>query len=817
MQEDSPLNTTASLLTRVDNDYGADKLKKLEGMEAVLKHPGWYIGGKGSGGLHHCVYEIVDNSVDEALAGYCNEINVIIHLDNSITVIDDGRGIPVGIHPEYKIPGVELVYTNLHAGAKFNEEDGAYKVSGGLHGVGAAAVNALSRRLKIKVKDGFEVHQIEFSCGKVTKPLTVVGQTSQTGTQVTFKLDNTIFELEEFNYTTLANRFREMAFLNRGLKITLKDERLDKFDSFHYMGGLKEFISWLNRSKTPIHNDVIHFSQTKGDCEVEVAIQWTDSYNVAINSYANAIVTTNGGTHVNGFKTAVTRAFNSYIKDNDLLKNEKMKLIGEDIREGLTAIISIKLPVLLFDSQTKTKLVNSEVEAVVSSLVSEGLGAFLEENPKTAKSIVRKSLTAAAAREAAKRARALTRNKANFGGGVPEKMASCQSKKPEECEIYIVEGDSAGGSAKQARDRKYQAVLPLRGKILNTERARYDKILANNEIKTLIQALGAGVGKDSFDIEKLKYHKVIIMTDADVDGSHIRTLILTLIYRQFPSLIEKGYLYIAQPPLFKYKKGKIERYLKDEKALGSFLVVSALNGATIKVDGSAVSEEMVETKVNDYVKFTKLLNSYDAHFDTPLLAEIIKNPRIDENLFRDKEELETQIEVLSRALNVADSHRSYDFKIIIDEETDNVDSVRISVRTLARTKRFFLRPSFLESVEFLDLRDSFNGFQAINDGEFTYKKDKTEETFQRLEAFVEFILAEGKRGATISRYKGLGEMNPDQLWETTMDPENRRLLQVQITDTAEADQVFSILMGDKVPPRREFIEKNALNVRNLDV
>jgi DNA gyrase subunit B len=816
MQKDPQLNTSAIALSKVEGSYGAEKLQKLEGMEAVRKHPGWYIGGKGSVGLHHCVYEIVDNSVDEALAGYCTEINIIIHLDNSITVIDDGRGIPVGMHPEYKIPGVELVYTNLHAGGKFNEEDGAYKVSGGLHGVGAAAVNALSKRLKIRVKDGSQIHQIEFSCGAVTHPLSVVGQTSATGTQVTFKLDNTIFELEEFNYVTLANRFREMAFLNRGLKITIKDERTDKEESFQYKGGLKEFITWLNRSKTPIHSDIVHIFQAKDDYEVEIAIQWTDSYNMSINSYANAIATTDGGTHVAGFKTAITRSLNTYIKDNDLLKNEKMKLTGDDIREGLTAIISIKLPELLFDSQMKSKLVNSEVEGIVSSLAGDGLKTFLEENPKIAKAIVNKALTAASAREAAKRARALTRKKSNFGGGIPEKMASCQSKTPEECEIYIVEGDSAGGSAKQARDRKYQAVLPLRGKILNVEKARYDKILANNEIKTFIQALGAGVGKDEFDIDKVRYHKIIIMTDADIDGSHIRTLILTLVYRQFLPLVEKGYLYIAQPPLYRYEKGRIKRYLKDEKALGSFLITSALDGAAIEIDDASITEEEIVSKVNDYVKFTKLLKSYDTHFDTPLLAEIIKNPLINQDLLKDKAALESQIELLSSTLNKEDSHRSYSFEIMSDAEEVEY-CVRITVQTLARTKKFFLRSLFLESVEFQDLRDSFDSFQHINDGKFTYKKGKVEENFQGMESFVEFILEEGKRGAYIQRYKGLGEMNADQLWETTMDPANRRLLQVQLTDTAESDQVFSILMGNKVEPRREFVEENALNVRNLDV
>lgn len=813
---EEPSDMPSSTLSKVTNDYGVDKLQALEGLEAVRKRPGWYMGGTGSKGLHHCVYEIVDNAVDESLAGYCTEIDVVIHIDNSVTVTDDGRGIPVGIHPEYKMSGVELVYTRLHAGAKFNEEDGAYKVSGGLHGVGAAAVNALSKRLKVHVNDGSHSHEIEFSCGNVIKPLTKLGTTNKTGTRVTFKPDNTIFELEEFNYSTLANRFREMAFLNKGLRISIKDERSGKRDSFHYAGGLKEFIVWLNRSKTPIHNEIVHIFQAKDDHEVELAIQWTDSYNMSINSYANAIVTSDGGTHVAGFKTAITRSLNAYIKDNDLLKNEKLKISGDDIREGLTAVVSVKLPVLQFDSQLKTKLVNSEIEGIVSQLAADGIKTFLEENPSVAKAIVKKALSAAAAREAAKKARNLSRKKSNLGGGIPDKIASCQSKKPEECEIYIVEGDSAGGSAKQARNRKFQAVLPLRGKILNVEKARYDKILANNEIKTFIQALGAGVGRDDFDLEKLRYHKIIIMTDADVDGAHIRTLILTLIYRQFPALIEKGYLYIAQPPLFKYKKGRIERYLKDEKALGNFLIVSALAGAAVTAGSNSLNEDAIGQKVNAYIRYNKQLDSYDTTFDTALLAELVRDSDLTVNTFADRANLERSLKAIAAKLNGQYDYRDYQFEIS-EEDEGNVFQAALTVKTLARTKRFMLRQQFVESLEFNDLRDSWNELAPLMDETFTYKKDRIEESFQGLPAFVEFVLTEGKRGATISRYKGLGEMNPEQLWETTMDPENRRLLQVQLDDLAESDQVFSVLMGTKVDPRREFVEENALNVRNLDV
>jgi DNA gyrase subunit B len=817
------MDGAASMLSRVDNDYGADKIQALEGLEAVRKRPGWYIGGTGSKGLHHCIYEIVDNSVDEALAGYCTEITVIIHIDNSVTVIDDGRGIPVGIHPIHEIPGVELVYTRLHTGAKFNEEGGAYKVAGGLHGVGAAAVNALSSRLQIKVKDGKHVHEIVFERGETIKPLTVVGDTQQTGTQVTFKPDHTVFEVEEFNYGTLESRFREMAYLNSGLKIILKDERSGKENTFHYEGGLREFVTWLNRAKTPIHKSIVHLAQANDECEVEVALQWTDSYSMALNSYANTIGTTDGGTHVAGFKTAITRTINQYIKDNKLHKSEKFKLSGDDVREGLTAIVAIKLPVLQFDSQLKSKLVNSEAEGVVNTLVGEGLKTFFEENPKVAKTIIQKSLSAAAAREAARKARQLSRKKTGLSGSIPDKMASCISRNPEECEIYIVEGDSAGGSAKQARDSKYQAVLPLRGKILNVEKARYDKILANNEIKMFIQALGAGIGKDDFDINKVRYHKVIIMTDADVDGSHIRTLILTLIYRQFPSLLEKGYVYIAQPPLFKVKKGRGETYLKDEKALENHLIIAALNEAEISVGkkgapGLPMETELIESLVKKFTALMKQLEVYDTYFDTPLLTEMVKNPNINAELLKDKGQLEAEFQVITTGLTTTNDLSSRQYSFEIKEDLDNeANMITLIVRTLARVKNFTLRMPFLDSIEFETLRSSYEGIQQYLNMEFTYKRGQAEESFDGLESFVDFIVAEGQRGAKISRYKGLGEMDPDQLWETTMDPENRRLLQVQISDLSASDQVFSVLMGNRVEPRRDFVETNALRVRNLDV
>ena len=815
MSNDSPkenMKTAATVISQVDTDYDAERIQLLEGLEAVRKRPGMYIGGTNVRALHHCVYEIVDNAVDEALAGYCTEIGVTIHMDGSVTVTDNGRGIPVDIHPKHNVPGVELVFTSLHAGAKFNEEGGAYKVAGGLHGVGATVVNALSKKLRVTVKSGGKTYRIGFSQGKVTEPLEEIGTSKRSGTQVTFLPDDTVFEVVEFNFATLSTRFREMAYLNKGLKIRLKDDRTGKEALFHYEGGLKEFITWLNRSKAAIHEE-IYLTQTGDDYEIEVALQWTDAYTTIINGYANNITTPEGGTHIQGLKTAITRVVNSYIKDNKI--NDKLKLTGDDIREGLTAIVSVKLPVLQFSSQAKVRLVNSDVEGLVSTVVGDGLRTFFESNSKIAKSIIRKAQTAAAARAAAKKARDITRKKSGVAGGLPGKLANCQEKKPELCEVYLVEGDSAGGSAKQARDRKYQAVLPLRGKILNVEKARYDKILANNEIKMLIQALGTGVGPDSFDLSKLRYHKIIIMTDADVDGSHIRTLILTLIYRQFPSLIEKGHLYIAQPPLFKYKKGRIERYLKDEKALESFLITTALSDATITVDENPLSEEEASKLVVNYIGYNKLLSSYENNFDAALLAEIVSSGITIKDLADRERVVELFDQIKSNLEGRKEDRKKYHFDFEID--SDGLVETHATVKALAKTKRLKLTSTFVESPEFELLQQNYLTIKDHLKSDFAFVKDKVTGEFIDLGSFVEFILAEGKRGAYIQRYKGLGEMNPDQLWETTMNPENRHLLQVQLTDVTESDQVFSILMGNQVDPRREFVEENALNVRSLDV
>jgi DNA gyrase subunit B len=814
------VDTTQSI-SKVSSEYNASQIKVLEGLDAVRKRPGMYIGDTGYRGLHHCVYEIVDNSVDEALAGYCTKIEVFIHIDNSVTVVDNGRGIPVDMHPTEKISAAELVYTKLHAGGKFNEDGGAYKVSGGLHGVGAAVVNALSKWVKLEIKKNGKLHSLTFERGKAVEPLKVIGELenkTETGTTATFKPDNEIFEFLEFNYDTLSNRFREMAFLNRGLRISLKDERSDKFEEFHYEGGISEFVLYLNRAKEPVHKAPIYFSQIRDNYEVEVALQWTGSYSESLSSYANNISTPEGGTHVSGFKTALTRVLNNYAKESDLMKNIKIALTGDDMREGLTAVISVKLQEPQFEGQTKSKLGNSEVEGIVNSLVGEALKRYCEENPAIAKIIIRKSIDAAAAREAARKARELTRRKTALEmGGLPGKMADCQDNDPAKCELYLVEGDSAGGSAKQGRDRRIQAVLPLRGKILNVEKARYDKMLANNEIRMLVQALGTSIGKDSFNLQKLRYHKIVIMTDADVDGAHIRTLMLTLFYRQLPELIEHGHIYIAQPPLFKYKKGKTERYLKDEKELDQFLINNSVDGVEILVDNTKLDGETARVLINKFITYSKNLKSYETHYDLDLLRKIIEDGNITKATIKDEEFLKKEaikIETHFKGTSLLSLKR-----YVIETKKDEKGNcfLAIEVKSAIKTLRFKISSHFIDSPEFADLTNLYDGIKKNYFSKFNVKSDKFNKEFATLEAFSHAMIEISKDGAYIQRYKGLGEMNPEQLWETTMNPQNRTLLKVTIEDTIEADLVFSILMGDAVEPRREFVEQNALNVRNLDV
>jgi DNA gyrase subunit B len=816
------MNQTSDSISKVNTEYNADKIKILEGLEAVRKRPGMYIGDTGFRGFHHCVYEIVDNAVDEALAGYCTEIKIVIHVDNSLTVVDDGRGIPVDIVPSEGVSAAEIVYTKLHAGGKFNEEGGAYKVSGGLHGVGASVVNALSKWVRLEIKKNGKLHRLEFQHGEAKEPLKVIGDcpANETGTTVTFKSDNEIFEVTEYSYDTLANRFREMAFLNKGLKISLTDERTDKSETFHYEGGLGEFVQYLNRAKTPIHKEPVYFFQSRDNYEVEVAMQWTDGYSEVMTSYANNINTPEGGVHVSGFKTALTRVLNNYAKDNNLLKNVKIALTGDDMREGLTAIVSVKLTNPQFECQKKSKLGNSEVEGIVNSLVGDRFKIYLEENPNVGKTIIKKSTDAAAAREAARRARELTRRKTALDfSGLPGKMADCQEKNPELCEIYIVEGDSAGGSAKQGRDRRTQAVLPLKGKILNVEKARYDKMLSSEEIKVLVQAMGTGIGKDSFDISRLRYYKIVIMTDADVDGAHIRTLLLTLFYRQFPEILERGHLYIAQPPLFKYKKGKNEKYLKDHEALESYLVSSALGDAEVKIDGQTIEIDQLKSFVNKFRNYNENLEHYDRHYDSRFLKTIVEDGQFNTSLLKDKAGLEKFISSLNETLknqNIDEEMKKYE--ISIEEDVKHLAfQLRVKVVSALKTKTLRIGTTFADSAEYADLKNQFDGLKRYMSSEFEFKTDKTTQTLKGLKMFTEHILADARQGAYIQRYKGLGEMNPEQLWETTMNPENRTLLQVKIEDTIEADQVFSVLMGDQVDPRREFVETNALNVRNLDI
>jgi DNA gyrase subunit B len=815
------MNQAPDSISRVTTEYNADQIKILEGLEAVRKRPGMYIGDTSFRGFHHCVYEIVDNAVDEALAGYCTEIKVVIHVDNSVTVVDNGRGIPTDMVPGEGVSAAEIVYTKLHAGGKFNEEGGAYKVSGGLHGVGASVVNALSKWVRIEIKKHGKLHRLEFAHGAAKEPLKVIGDCDpkDTGTSVTFKSDNEIFEVHEYNYDTLANRFREMAFLNKGLRIVMKDERNDKEEIFHYEGGLAEFALYLNRAKTAIHKEPIYIFQSRDNYEIEVAMQWTDGYSEVLTSYANNINTPEGGVHVSGFKTALTRVLNNYAKDNNILKNIKITLTGDDMREGLTAIISVKLTNPQFEGQTKSKLGNSEVEGIVNSLLGDKFKIYLEENPNVGKAILKKSIDAAAAREAARKARELTRRKSVLDfSGLPGKMADCQEKDPEFCEIYIVEGDSAGGSAKQGRDRRTQAVLPLKGKILNVEKARYDKMLSNDEIKMLVQALGTSIGKDSFDVSRLRYYKIVIMTDADVDGSHIRTLLLTLFYRHLPEIVERGHLYIAQPPLFRYKKGKHEKYLKDGGELESYLVSSALTDTTIEIDGTVIDVETVKTLVNKFRNYNESLNSYDRHYDALFLKTLVEDATLKADMMKDKTKLEAFIQMISGKLNSHDhvSLKKYDLKV--EDDLKNLGyQVRVQVVSALKSKNFRIGTQFADSVEFASLVNQYEGIKKYLTSTFKLKDQSDSSSHEGLHAFAKFVSEDGRQGAYIQRYKGLGEMNPEQLWETTMDPKNRTLLQVKIEDTIDADQVFSVLMGDQVEPRRLFVETNALNVRNLDI
>jgi DNA gyrase subunit B len=788
-------------------EYGVDAIRVLEGLEAVRVRPAMYIGSTGEAGLHHLVYEAVDNSVDEALAGHCTEVGVTIHIDNSVTVVDNGRGIPVGPH-ESGLDAAEVVFTKLHAGGKFDKK--AYKVSGGLHGVGISVVNALSETLEVEIWREKKVYRQSYRRGLPQGPLENTGVTDRRGTKVTFKPDPQIFETTSFSFDTLSQRLRELSFLNRGILITLEDERDGKKHRFQYQGGIASFVEHLNRNKATLHEKPILIEGTREGVQVEIALQWNDGYAENIYSFANNINTHDGGTHLVGFKSALTRTINSYATAAGLAKDMTEPIQGEDTREGLCAVISVKVPNPQFEGQTKGKLGNSEVKGIVESLVNEKLGAYLEERPPEARRVVLKVLEASRAREAARKARDLTRRKGALdGAGLPGKLAECQERDPEKCELYLVEGDSAGGSAKQGRDRAFQAVLPLRGKILNVEKARLDKTLASEEIRNIIAALGTGVGADDFDIAKLRYHRIIIMCDADVDGSHIRTLLLTFFYRQMKELIERGHLFIAQPPLYKAKHGKSETYLKDEHALDAFLMVRAVENRKVRLaSGQEFEGAKLAHLLEKMVAVSKLLDRIEKKGTPRELAELLLRGRVkDADVFTDKNRLLELIRPIRES--------GADVALEKDEE-HGVFEVVLNQPGNGHTREVRLGDDFVTSPEYKALYSAYEDFREMDAPPLTVV-DGGETTVTNREALVRHILGEGKKGLAISRYKGLGEMNADELWETTMNPAKRTLLQVRLEDEEVAENIFTTLMGDAVEPRRQFIEDNALNVRNLDI
>jgi DNA gyrase subunit B len=802
-------NDTNSVDEEDIDSYGAEAIRILEGLDAVRMRPAMYIGSTGESGLHHLVYEVVDNSVDEALAGFCSEIAVTIHIDNSVTVVDNGRGIPVGPHPTVPdMDAAEVVLTKLHAGGKFDKR--SYKVSGGLHGVGISVVNALSEALEVEIWRDHKVYRQSYSRGAPQGRLENTGVTDRRGTKVTFKPDGTIFDTTTFSFDTLSQRLRELSFLNRGILIVLEDERDGKKHRFQYEGGIASFVEHLNRNKDTLHPKPIHIEGTREGIEMEVALQWNDGYAENLYSFANNINTHDGGTHLVGFKSALTRTVNSYASSSGLGKDLQDQVQGEDSREGLCAVISVKVPNPQFEGQTKGKLGNSEVKGLVESLVNEKLGAYLEENPPTARRIVLKVLDAARAREAARKARDLTRRKGALdGAGLPGKLAECQERNPELCELYLVEGDSAGGSAKQGRDRRFQAILPLRGKILNVEKARLDKTLASEEIRNIITALGTGVGADDFDIAKLRYHRIIIMCDADVDGSHIRTLLLTFFYRQMKELIERGHLYIAQPPLYKAKIGKQERYLKDDHELNAFLMERAVEKRKVRLaSGQEVEGAKLARLLERMVSFGKLLDMVERKGTPRSLVELLLRGRVkDAEIFTDKERLHQLIKPLREAKTDV---------VLEKDEEHGIFEIAISQAVNGQSRDVRVGDAFVTSPEYRALYSAYEEFRDLDRPPLTVI-DGGETVVASREALVAHIMAEGKKGLAIARYKGLGEMNAEQLWESTMDPATRRLLVVRLEDDEVAENIFTTLMGDAVEPRRQFIEENALNVKNLDI
>ncbi len=843
------------------DDYGADKIKVLEGLEAVRKRPAMYIGSTGPAGLHHLVYEIVDNSIDEALAGFCDQVNVTLHIDNSVTVVDNGRGIPVDRHSSGR-SAAEVVLTVLHAGGKFDNE--SYKVSGGLHGVGVSVVNALSETLDLEIWRNGHVYKQSYERGTPAGDLEITGTTKKRGTKVTFKPDQEIFETVEFSFDTLAQRLRELAFLNGGVTITIDDERDGKSHKFLYEGGINAFVQYLNQNKAAVNDKPIHMHGEKDGIDVEIALQWNDAYSETVYSFANNINTHEGGTHLSGFRAALTRTINSYVGKNNLAKDLKDANIGgDDIREGLTAVVSVKIPRPQFEGQTKTKLGNTEVKGIVEAIVNEKLGDYLEENPTVARRVIAKAVDAARAREAARKARDLVRRKGALDNStLPGKLADCQERDPSLSELYIVEGESAGGSAKQGRDRRFQAILPIKGKILNVERARFDRMLGSDEIKTMIAALGCGIGEEDFDIAKLRYHRVIIMTDADVDGSHIRTLLLTFFYRQMRQLVDNGYVYIAQPPLFRAKRGRSETFIRDERALEAWLVKRAVESRVVVLeDGAQISGEELERRIERLIAFRKYLQIVERRGPTrDVVLAMLDRHAGDKAFFADRLRVEALAEALTTKTRSAAIHA---------DEEHNAYAIVLEDRSGGYPRHHRIDQDFISTAEFRTLASSYQDVKLIR-GRMVVRTtapqegDDAAETgtaaandtaiggapldaatrlaaepkaldasaspkprpgaardadvpIDSLDDLVEFFTAAGKKGVAINRYKGLGEMNPETLWATTMNPATRTLAQVRAEDHMEADLMFTTLMGDQVEPRRKFIEDNALDAKNLDI